>query len=329
MRALVRAGIAALALSVAAPVKADPLPLTGFNLAGAEFGDLPGKPGTDYFYPQPSDVDELILHGANVFRLPFRWERLQRTLGARFDADESARLVAAVRALTAKGAKVIVSPHNFGRYEGQVIGSAAVPKEAFAAFWRELAALFRADGSVVFGLMNEPHDMPSDQWRDAANAAIAAIREQGASNLILVPGSDWTGGHSWMASNAAAMADIRDPENRFAYEIHQYFDADFSGTHDQCEDPAIGARSLEGVTEWLARLNRQAFLAEFGATKNATCLQAMDNALAFIEQHAKQWRGWTYWAGGSWWGDNPLSAQPKAGVAPPQLVTLASHIRHL
>lgn len=327
MRAPVRAVIAALTLIVAASASAEPLPLTGFNLAGAEFGPLPGQAGTDYFYPSPGDVDELVHRGANVFRLPFKWERLQPRLGAAFDVDEASRLVSAVQLLTSKGAKVIVSPHNYGRYNDQVIGSAAVSKEAFAAFWRDLAALLRADGSVAFGLMNEPHDMPAEQWRDAANAAIAAIRQQGASNLILVPGADWTGGHSWMGANAGVMGAIHDPDNHFVYEIHQYFDADFSGTHDTCEDPAIGARSLEGVTDWLAQQNRQAFLAEFGSTKNAVCLQAMEGALSYIESHPKQWTGWTYWAGGSWWGENPLSAQPLSGVTPPQLRALASHIR--
>lgn len=327
MKALACAAFAAITLFMAGQASADPLPLTGFNLAGAEFGPLPGRAGTDYFYPSPGDVDELILRGANVFRLPFRWERLQPKLGAAFDADESARLVSAVRLLTSKGAKVIVSPHNFGRYRDEVIGSAAVPMQAFAAFWRDLAALFREDGSVAFGLMNEPHDMPAEQWRDAANAAVAAIRQQNASNLILVPGADWTGGHSWMEANASAMATIHDPGNHFVYEIHQYFDADFSGTHDVCADPAIGARSLEGVTDWLAQQKRQAFLAEFGSTKNAICLQAMDNALSFIENHPQQWTGWTYWAGGSWWGENPLSAQPLLGSTPPQLLTLANHIR--
>ena len=45
--------------------------------------------------------------------------------------------------------------------------------------------------------MNEPHDVPATQWLASANAAIAAIRETGATNLVLVPGTIWTGAHSW------------------------------------------------------------------------------------------------------------------------------------
>ena len=63
------------------------------------------------------------------------------------------------------------------------------------------------------------------------NGAIAAIRKAGASNLILVPGNGWTGASSWTqnwygTTNATAMLNIKDPGNNFAFEAHQYLDAD-------------------------------------------------------------------------------------------------------
>ena len=308
------------------------LPMTGFNLAGAEFGKLPGQPGQDYFYPSQADVTELLLRGANVFRLPFLWERLQPKLGEPFDPAEVARLKAAVDLMTAEGAKVIISPHNYARYDGHVIGSPAVPITAFARFWRELAPLFRDNSLIIFGLMNEPHDMPTALWRDAANAAIKAIRTSGASNMILVPGNAWTGGQSWSSpdygvSNAVMMGAISDPLDNYVYEIHQYMDADYSGTHAECQSTDVGEQALKGVTDWLTRRGQRAFLAEFGSTTNTICLQAMDSMLYFVEEHPKAWLGWTYWAAGSWWGANPLSAQPRNGVDPPQLLTLMNHIR--
>ena len=330
-RSLAAALCAVLTFSLA-PLRAEPLAMTGFNLAGAEFGVLPGKAGVDYFYPSQTDVTALLLRGVSIFRLPFRWERLQKTLDGPLDADETMRLSDAVKAITAKGARVIVSPHNYGRYNGKVIGSADLPDASFGAFWRELASLFRDNSLVIFGLMNEPHDMPTEQWRDAANTAIQAIRDAGATNLILVPGNAWTGGQSWTSSdygtaNAVAMRDIRDPLNNYAYEIHQYFDVDFSGTHATCQDGDIGEQSLKGVTDWLARIGKKGFLGEFGATVNPTCLQAMDNMLYYVEDHRDVWMGWTYWAAGSWWGAHPMSAQPRGGVDPPQITTLLSHIQ--
>lgn len=324
--------VAALLAGQPRTAAAGPLALTGVNLAGAEFGALPGRVGTDYFYPSLSDVNELLLRRVGIFRLPFRWERLQHSLNGPLDPDEQSQLTAAVTAITSRGAQVIVSPHNYARYNDKVIGSPDVPVAAYADFWRKTAALFRDNSLVSFGLMNEPHDLPTGQWRDAANAAIQAIRDAGASNLIMVPGSAWTGGHSWTSpdygvSNAKVMGSIRDPDNNFVYEIHQYFDADSSGTHPTCSDATHGEQALKGVTDWLKQQNKKGFLAEFGSTGDAVCLQAMENALYFLEDNPDAWLGWTYWGAGSWWGGNPLSAQPLAGgVNPPQMTVLMRHM---
>ena len=75
--------------------------------------------------------------------------------------------------------------------------------------------------------------------------AIAAIRKTGATNLILVPGNAWSGAHSWLQNwygtpNATEMIKIEDPINNFSYELHQYYDSDFSGTKPECKDPKIG-----------------------------------------------------------------------------------------
>src|SRR5688500_11083086 len=131
----------------------------------------------------------------SVIRLPFRWERLQPTRRAALDAAELGRLTTTVSHMTDKGASVILDPHNYARYQGQVIG-AGIPNADFADFWARLSAVFRGNSKVIFGLMNEPHSMPTEQWLSAANAAIGAIRNAGATNLILVPGNAWTGAHS-------------------------------------------------------------------------------------------------------------------------------------
>src|SRR5690606_5282286 len=53
--------------------------LTGVNIAGAEFNAkrLPGVIFKDYTYPKDSELAYIAAQGANVIRLPFRWERLQ------------------------------------------------------------------------------------------------------------------------------------------------------------------------------------------------------------------------------------------------------------
>ena len=81
--------------------------------------------------------------------------------------------------------------------------------------------------------MNEPNEMPTELWRDDANAAISAIRATSATNLILVPGNAWTGAHSWNDNwygtpNAIVMQTIVDPGNNYVIEVHQYLISNYA-----------------------------------------------------------------------------------------------------
>src|SRR5438445_9513266 len=106
---------------------ASPL-LLGVNLAGAEFGsNVPGVFGTDYTYPTHSEIDYYAGKGLGVIRLPFLWERIQRSEFGSLDSAELARLDDVVTYATGKGLKVDIDPHNFGYGFGQLIGSAQTP----------------------------------------------------------------------------------------------------------------------------------------------------------------------------------------------------------
>lgn len=306
--------------------------LTGVNVAGAEFGSaIPGQPGTDYFYPKDATIDYFSRKGMNVLRIPFRWERIQPALGAALDAAEAALLDGVIKRAREKGLRVILDVHNYAAYRKQPIGSAAVPPAALADLWGRLAARYKGDGSVIFGLMNEPKGLPTETWLEAANAAIAEIRRQGARNLVLVPGNGWTGAHSWFAGrygtpNSEVMRDIADPADNYAYEVHQYLDRDFSGTQPECRSETIGADTLKAFTEWLRRYNRRGFLGEFGGGANATCLAALEAMLKLIDANSDVWLGWTYWAAGPWPREYFTSIEPLDGRDRPQMAVLARHL---
>lgn len=321
-----------------------PMPYRGVNLAGAEFGVAsdgtganPGTFGTHYIYPDPAfssgySADPFISKGMTTFRLPFRWERLQRTRRAAFDAAELSRLRTTVSRLTGKGAFVLLDPHNYARYGTALIGSSAVPDADFADFWSRLATEFKGNPSVLFGLMNEPYDLPTEQWVSSANAALAAIRATGATNLVLVPGNAWTGAHSWGQSwygtaNAVAMLQVRDPGNNVAFEVHQYLDSGFSGASSACVSTTTGADQLAGFTQWLRANGKRGFLGEFATGTSATCLTALDNLLSHLDANADVWLGWTWWAAGPWWGSDWTSLEPSStGADKPQMAVLARHL---
>ncbi len=311
----------------------DPAPkLRGVSLAGAEFatdpwgnGALPGTYGVDYTYPTASEVSYFLGKRMNTVRLPFRWERLQPALNAAFDAAELARLDGFVRNATAQGATVLLDPHNYARWHTSLVGSSSLPNSAFADFWSRLAAQYKSNANVVFGLMNEPHDMATEAWLSAANASIAAIRAAGANNLVLVPGNGWTGAASWSLNwygspNADVMLGIVDPHNRYAYEVHQYLDSDSSGTSSQCVSTTIGVERLAGFTAWLRSHAKRGFLGEFAGADNATCSTAINQMMAHLGANRDVWIGWTWWAAGPWWGDYMFSLEPRSnGADAPQM----------
>ena len=326
--ALVRLAVAALTLSLAA--EAGAACLRGVNLAGAEFGDGRGTYGTDYIYPSRETIAYYAGKGFNAVRLPFKWERLQPRLGRSFDRQERRRLAGTVAAIRKAGMTVILDPHNYGYYGSAQIGSADVPDSAFADFWRRLAAEYRADEGVQFGLMNEPHDLPARQWLASANAAIAAIRKAGAKNLVLVPGTIWTGAHSWEkeipgGANGTVMAGVEDPEGNFAYEVHQYLDDDFSGTTPACGRADDAVKALEDFSGWLRRNGARGFLGEFGGSSDPACLDGLPRMTAYVDANPDLWTGWTYWAGGEWWPESePLNIKPTAAGDRPQLSAILS-----
>jgi len=75
----------------------------GVNLAGAEFDS-----GT--FYPNQQEVEYFGKKGFNTIRLPFGWERLQRSLNGSLDSGELSSITTFVDATTAKGIHVILDP---------------------------------------------------------------------------------------------------------------------------------------------------------------------------------------------------------------------------
>ncbi|MDQ0290787.1 cellulase family glycosylhydrolase [Oligosphaera ethanolica] len=301
------------------------LAMRGINLCGAEFGQssLPGIYNRDYIYPDEATIEYFLSHGMHTIRLPFRWERLQRTLGDELDAEELNRLEPTVRFIINSGGRVILDPHNFARYHDKVISSEDVTIEHFADFWQRLAERFKNDDRVIFGLVNEPHDMPVATWLDAANAAITAIRQTGANNLILVPGGNWTSAFSWFndwgdGANADIMDGVVDPADNFAFEVHLYFDADNSGTSTAVVSPTIGPDRLAPFAQWCRENNFRAFLGEVGAPNSTDGLTALTNTLAYLQNEAQDvFLGWTYWAAGPWWPYDHLFVIQPANPADP------------
>ncbi|KAK4250293.1 glycoside hydrolase superfamily [Corynascus novoguineensis] len=302
----------------------------GVAQSGGEFGvwsdtsvkgtGLPGQFGVDYQFISTSGVDVMVDENkVNLHRIAFLLERMcppADGLGAKFNETHFGFFKEAVDYVTVtKGAYAILDPHNYMRYNdpsqqpfsGSVIGNTSDPTAAttaqFGEFWGELAKRFADNEKVIFGLMNEPHDMPSSLLLDNLQAAVDAIRAAGATNLIIAPGNSWTGGHAWTEGGAEASSEwlhkLVDPANNTAIDIHEYLDEDFSGGHTACtQDPVT---NLEEVTAWLKEHNLKAMITEFGGSNTTECATMLTDLLDYMADN-DVWIGWTAWAAGPFWG---------------------------
>lgn len=81
--------------------------------------------------------------------------------------------------------------HNYARWNGAIIGQGGPTNSQFADLWAQLAAKYKRESRILFGLMNEPHDVPSvTTWAQTVQAAVTAIRQAGAtSQMITLPGN--------------------------------------------------------------------------------------------------------------------------------------------
>jgi endoglucanase len=325
---VIRAAVLLLALGFGLPAAASPL--RGVNLSGLELnpGQLPGRLSFDFVAPTDAEYAQAAAAGLTVIRLPVEWARLQPRLDAPLDPVMLDILRAAVVGAEQHGLGLIIDIHDYGSYRGSPVGSAAVPVAAFADLWTRLAAAFAADPRVIFGLMNEPHGIDSVAWAAAEQAALNAIRAAGARNLVLVSGTGWDGAHNFATGsgdgppNATALASLHDPADNLAFEVHQYLDRDFSGSHTDCVDPQTAPTLIAPVTDWLRAHHAHGFLGETAAAASPPCLASLAALLGAVNAAPDAWLGWAYWAGGPWWGDYMFTIDPKDGAERPQMRVL-------
>ncbi|KAF7304424.1 Endoglucanase 1 [Mycena chlorophos] len=352
MKSLQNLGLlAALSLSTAK------LLYVGVNESGGEFGvfgtpgtGLPGTFGVNYAFINESTVDIFVdQEKINFFRVTFLMERmcpLEFGLGARFNETRMqyfSEYAAAINHITVtKGAYALIDPHNYMRYNdpsnqpfsGSVIGNTSDPNAAttaqFGEFWGELARRFATNPKVVFGINNEPHDMPTQLILANDQIAIDAIRAAGAPQLILAPGNGFTGGHSWTqvtgnndAPSSEFLNKLSDPLKNTAIDIHEYLGelagrhVDFSGQHAECTQPA--PTNLANLTLWLRENNLKAVISEFGGGDNQNCYDFIDDMLTYLAAN-DEYIGWTIWAAGPLWGTSSPCCGPDTGSLEPGML---------
>ena len=273
------------AVASAAP-SANAVQYGGVNIAGFDFGcGTDGTCNTTAVYPPLSslggpDGAGQMSHfskddNLNIFRLPVGWQWLvNNQLGGTLDSTNFGDYDQLMQACLSTGAKCILDVHNYARWNGGIVGQGGPSNDDLANLWSQLASKYASSTNVIFGVMNEPHDLDINTWATTVQASVTAIRNAGAtSQTILLPGTDYTSLGAFDSNGSlGALSKVVNPDGsttNLAFDVHQYLDSDSSGTHADCTTD--GTSNVNNLATALRSAGRQALLSETGGGSTSTC----------------------------------------------------------
>ncbi|KAH7409723.1 glycoside hydrolase superfamily, partial [Cadophora sp. MPI-SDFR-AT-0126] len=294
------------------------------NLAGFEFGcEIDGTcPTGKSQSPMGSDALGQMQHFVNddemnIFRFPVSWQFLvNNKLGGTLDSNNFAKYDQLMQACLGLGAFCAIDLHNFARFNNQIIGqsSGAVTDAQFADVWSQLATKYKSNDKVIFGLMNEPHDVDVPTWANSVQAAVTAIRNAGASSqMILLPGTNFASAGKFVSSGSGdALIKVTNPDGTFdglILDLHKYLDVDNSGNHAECTTDNI-ADAFAIAANFLRQNGRQALVSETGAGSTDSCFMDFCAQNKFLNDNSDVFLGYIAWAAGSFATTYVLSLTP-------------------
>ncbi|KAK7437498.1 Endoglucanase EG-II [Stygiomarasmius scandens] len=306
------------------------LELVGVNIAGFDFsclidgscqssGAVP--PLSQYSGPDGAGQMQHFVQndGFNVFRLPVSWQFLTGdVLTSDLNQANFAKYNDLVQACLNTGASCIIDIHNYARWNGQIIGQGGPSNDVFASLWSNIAKNYASNSKIIFGVMNEPHDVDINLWAESVQAAVTAIRNAGAtSQMILLPGNNFTSAGTFVSNGSAdALAKVTNPDGSITgliFDVHKYLDSDNSGTHTECTTNNIND-AWAPLAQWLRCNGRQAFNTETGGGNTQSCITFICQQIAFQAQNSDVFLGYVGWAAGSFDpGTYELSEVPTGG----------------
>ncbi|KAG8981654.1 Endoglucanase EG-II [Tulasnella sp. JGI-2019a] len=298
---------------------------TGVNIAGFDFGcDTTGTCTSADMDPPTAGATQMqhfVSNGMNTFRLPIGWQYIQPTLNGTLSSSVLSQYDSLVQACLATGAWCIIDIHNYARWNGNIIGqsSGAVTNGNLANLWSQIAAKYASQSKIIFGVMNEPHDVPDiNAWAVSVQAAVTAIRSAGAtSQIILLPGNNYTSAQLFVSNgSAAALSTVKNLDGSITnliFDVHKYLDSDNSGTHSECTTDNV-ADTFTPLATYLRSVSRQAFLTETGGGNVASCVTDMCSQNTYIKANSDVFLGYLGWAAGSFLTSYILSETPTGSV---------------
>jgi hypothetical protein len=221
---------------------------------------------------------------------------------------------------------------------GKIIGQGGPTNDQFANLWSQIAKQvhpplyphfssgilikyqYSNETNVVFGIMNEPHNIPDMAiWAKTVQAAVTAIRQAGAtSQMILLPGNDFTSAQTFVSNGSAGnLSTVHNPDGSntsLIFDVHKYLDSDGSGTQLECVSDHV-TDTFTPLAAFLKAQGRMAILSETGGGNSSSvslrravpnepililrqCVTDLCATLTFINSNTDVYMGYVGWAAG-------------------------------
>ncbi|KAH9809741.1 family 5 glycoside hydrolase [Melampsora americana] len=289
--------------------------MNGVNMAGLEFGiDSNGGQSGSYVPPPLDQISHLITGKVNTLRFPIGWQYIQPTINGALNETYLTLLDKYVTETINLGAFAIIDLHNYARRDGKIVGESDLGADALADLWVRLAGHYKSQPNVLFGLINEPHDVNSKVWFEVVQQVVTAIRKAGANNNILLPGNTWQHFATFSSDYNNGLSAIKNPDGShkgLVFEIHQYFDQDGSGTNKECTQDHIS--EMQSVVTLLQNDGRQVLITETGGGNTQSCSEIVSKFTTAAESAYPTVVGVLIWAAGSFAADYALVATCRQG----------------
>lgn len=242
---------------------------------------------------------------------------LKGQLGGKLDATNFGHYDKLMQTCLDTGAYCMIDLHNFARYDGGIVGQGGPEDGDLVDLWQQLAVKYAKNTKVIFGLMNEPHDLDIQLWAQTCQKVVTAIRKAGAeSHMILLPGTNFASAATFVSTgSAAALSNITNPDGsttNLLLDLHQYLDINNSGTHAECTtDNVEGFRT---IAKWLRTNSRLAMISESGASMDPTCMEKFCAQNKFISENSDVFVGFVGWGAGSFDSSYVLTLTPSGSA---------------
>ena len=302
----------------------NPVVLRGVDLYGLQASS--GAPAAT-----AAQVAQIRAWGATLVRISVS-DVLWLSSSCAYDPTYRQKVESVVQDVTSLGLVALLDlhvsqPQDFGVAPGAPClpaGEVPMPGQDALTFWRQAAGDLAGNPLVAFDLYNEPNGVSDAQWLQGGTASAwgasyqavgmqalyDAVRGAGASNLVVVSGTNWAAG---VPSALVAGSNI-------AYSVHAY-------TCSQSPPPQCGNPSPLDPTPildpWMPlSAHVPVMVGEFGWPDDHQGVYTA-NVVGFAEAHGWSWDLFA-WDGTTYGGWNVTTAGAASGPEEPAAVAMPS-----